>query len=117
MVDDDADDTLDDGALDNDLNDPSFSEERSQPQSKRKKRNKNTTNADDEAADIASGANLHPDDPQNFLKLCGALCILVSKSITEPEIDEADSLIRQYCLELVQVWVFLGAFCMDLTKV
>ncbi|KAE9386142.1 hypothetical protein BT96DRAFT_960642 [Gymnopus androsaceus JB14] len=99
----DTDDIPDDGALDNSMDDTTFSERSQPPHAKRKKRNVNTS-TEDEAADVASGANLHPDDPQHFLKLCSALCLLVSKSITDEELNEADILIRRYCLELLQFY-------------
>jgi len=31
--------------------------------------------------------SLHLDDPQNFLKLCSALCILIKRRITDLDID------------------------------
>ena len=47
--------------------------------------------------------SLHPDDPQNFLKLCLALCILIRQRITELDIDQADCLVCEYCTELILV--------------
>lgn len=47
--------------------------------------------------------SLHPDDPANFLKLSGALRLLVQNSITNQDIDRADLLIREYCTELITV--------------
>ena len=47
--------------------------------------------------------SLHPDDPQNFLKLCLALRILIRRRITESDIDQADRLVRKYCTELILV--------------
>jgi hypothetical protein len=54
---------------------------------------------DDE--DTPSG--LHPDDPGNFLKLCQALRLLISRRITDQQINQADELLRSYCLELIKV--------------
>lgn len=47
--------------------------------------------------------NLHPDDPENFLKLSAALTLLGKHTIWENEIVEADSLLRDYCTELITV--------------
>lgn len=47
--------------------------------------------------------NLHPDDPQNFLKLSGALTLLGKHQIWESEIVESDLLLRDYCTELITV--------------
>ena len=46
---------------------------------------------------------LHPDDPNNFLKLCSAICILLHCQFTDSDIDYADQLIQQYCTELIHV--------------
>jgi len=51
-------------------------------------------------------SKLHANDPGNFLKLCIALQILVSRTITEEDLIRADSLLRSYCMELVQVCPF-----------
>lgn len=75
--------------------------------SKRKRKSKASENvSDDEDDDLPSC--LHPDDPENFLKLCRALRILVSRRVTDEEIDEADKLMREYCTELIEVSVFLN---------
>ena len=63
-----------------------------------KKRRENTGEDDSHLP-----SNLHPADPGNFLKLCSAVKLLCSRSITEAEILEADALLRAYCKELVQV--------------
>jgi len=46
---------------------------------------------------------LHPDDPTNFLKLCKALQILISRTVTDEHISRADALLRDYCKELITV--------------
>jgi hypothetical protein len=46
---------------------------------------------------------LCPDDPANFLKICSALRILIRRRLTDPDIDRADALIREYCTELIPV--------------
>ncbi|KIJ06688.1 hypothetical protein PAXINDRAFT_158658 [Paxillus involutus ATCC 200175] len=53
--------------------------------------------------------SLHPDDPANFLKLSGALRLLVQNSITNQDIDRADLLIREYCTELITLY---GSSCL-----
>ena len=47
--------------------------------------------------------SMHPDDPRNFLKLCSALRILIQRRLTDLEIDQADSLLREYGTELISV--------------
>ncbi|KAG2046041.1 hypothetical protein BDR06DRAFT_977775 [Suillus hirtellus] len=39
---------------------------------------------------------LHPDDPANFLKLSAALRILMRHTLSDADIDSADTLIQQY---------------------
>ena len=46
---------------------------------------------------------LHRSDPNNFLKLCAAICILLRRRLMDPKIDHADRLIREYCMELISV--------------
>jgi hypothetical protein len=46
---------------------------------------------------------LHPSDPSNFLKLCAAIRILLRRRLTDPDIDHADRLLREYCTELISV--------------
>jgi hypothetical protein len=63
-------------------------------------------NADEVVADpdIAHDKfSLHPDDPKNFLKLCCALRIFVRRRPTDADIDRADRLLREYCMELITV--------------
>jgi hypothetical protein len=47
--------------------------------------------------------SLHPDDPQNFLKLSNALIILMKKTLTTEDISTADKLLHEYCVELITV--------------
>jgi len=50
---------------------------------------------------------LHPDDPANFLKLCAALRILMQHVLSETDIDNADSLLREYATESIKVCIQL----------
>ncbi|KIK81093.1 hypothetical protein PAXRUDRAFT_35984 [Paxillus rubicundulus Ve08.2h10] len=52
--------------------------------------------------------SLHPDDPINFLKLSSALHLLVKDTILDTEVEEADQLIHQYCMELITLY---GSSC------
>lgn len=47
--------------------------------------------------------NLHPRDPGNFFKLSAALKLLLGRKITDMDIDTADALLREYCVELMEV--------------
>ncbi|KAG0705870.1 hypothetical protein DFH29DRAFT_996311 [Suillus ampliporus] len=47
---------------------------------------------------------LHPDDPANFLKLSGALRILMQHTLSDADIDSADTLIRQYVTKLLKLY-------------
>ena len=108
-IDPDEENGVDAGAVNEieDMYDPRMSdsdedEELPGTSSKRRRKVKNT-NAEDEAQDAATPSHLHPRDPGNFLKLGTALKIFASCKITESQIEEADSLIREYCLELIEV--------------
>ena len=74
------------------------------------------SDADDEAAFTRSiytktssgnpkklGYCLDPKDPANFLKLASALNIFLSDTLTDNQINEADNLIREYNVELIEV--------------
>jgi hypothetical protein len=50
-----------------------------------------------------NGYCLGPKDPANFLKLASALNIFLSDALTDNQIDEADKLIREYNVELIEV--------------
>ncbi|KAF7366659.1 hypothetical protein MSAN_00923800 [Mycena sanguinolenta] len=74
-------------------------------QKRRKKRAKaSATTAEDEAIDNGRPCNLHPDDPPHLLKLSTALKILTGREILEADLVEADTLLREYTAELVQLY-------------
>ena len=50
-----------------------------------------------------NGYCLGPKDPANFLKLASALNIFLSDALTDNQIDEADKLIQEYNVELIEV--------------
>lgn len=77
-----------------------------------KKRKIQLTAEEEEARDNASPGNLHVNDPGNFLKLCLALRLLLAKTITDEDIDKADTYIPQYCQELI---VVCKQFCSPLS--
>lgn len=56
---------------------------------------------DAEVEDLPS--TLHPDDPANFLKLCEAIRVLLSPTLTDADINKSDGLLREYCTELITV--------------
>ena len=56
---------------------------------------------------VANALSLHPRDISNFAKLCSALKIFLSDVLTEADVREGDQLIRQYCIELLEVCVHL----------
>jgi hypothetical protein len=61
-----------------------------------------TTDAgDDGEEELKFG--LHPDNPANFLKLSGALWIFMQHTLSDADINAADTLIRQYVTELLKV--------------
>lgn len=100
-IDPEEDNGLDQGAMEDDADDEYGLNPTQQKRKRRKK--KVTTNEEDEAQDNATPSNLHRNDPGNFLKLCTALKILVGRSITEEDLKIADSLLRKYVWELVEV--------------
>jgi hypothetical protein len=59
--------------------------------------------AEDDAIPEPAHANLHPDDPKNFFKLSKFLKIAMAMSVTDQDIDEAETLIRAYTTELLHV--------------
>lgn len=63
----------------------------------------NDTDSEEEEGDARSPPNLHPDDPPNFCKLASGVKLLLAWPITDPQIDEAECLLRSYCPELVTV--------------
>jgi hypothetical protein len=46
---------------------------------------------------------LHPDDPENFLKLSAALRIIVRHQISDQDINDVDRLLREYASGLIRV--------------
>ena len=50
-----------------------------------------------------NGYSLDPKDPANFLKLASALNIFLSDTLSDNQINEADTLIREYNIELIEV--------------
>lgn len=66
----------------------------------------NDDTADDDGdAPIPSALRLHPRDLGNFMKLSRALMIFMSDELTTAQVEEADSLLRAYCIELIEVRV------------
>ena len=55
---------------------------------------------------------LDPRDPGNFLKLVSALNIFLADSLTDAEIDKADTLICEYNIELIEVSQALAGFAL-----
>ena len=47
--------------------------------------------------------SLHPDDPAAFLTLATFLNIFLAESVEEKKLQEADTLVRVYCKELIRV--------------
>lgn len=62
---------------------------------------------DAEVEDLPS--TLHPDDPANFMKLCEAIRVLLSPTLTDADINKSDGLLREYCTELITVC--MTVFC------
>ncbi|KAI5988503.1 hypothetical protein EDC04DRAFT_2614528 [Pisolithus marmoratus] len=52
---------------------------------------------------------LHPNDLSNFLKLCATIHLLIKNTITDQEVSSADTLLREYCTELIQLY---GSGCL-----
>jgi len=58
---------------------------------------------DEDSDDEDTPSRLHPDDPDNFIKLCTALQLLLGREIDESDLNMADVLLREYCAELIEV--------------
>jgi len=56
----------------------------------------------DNEDDLNLKYKLHPDDLKNFLKLCWALHLLMRHMVSDDDVDRADTLICEYCTELIQ---------------
>ncbi|KAL0959458.1 hypothetical protein HGRIS_014962 [Hohenbuehelia grisea] len=61
-------------------------------------------NDDEDPNEGLRDPNLHTDDPFNFFKLSRALRLLLAREITVEEADEADLLLREYCIELIELY-------------
>ncbi|KAG1818071.1 uncharacterized protein BJ212DRAFT_1479900 [Suillus subaureus] len=61
-----------------------------------------TTDTGDDEEELKFG--LHPDNPANFLKLSGALWILMQHTFLDADIDSTDTLIQQYITELLKLY-------------
>ncbi|KAI0363300.1 hypothetical protein BV20DRAFT_1058164 [Pilatotrama ljubarskyi] len=59
---------------------------------------------DDEEDEQAQTPRLHPHDLDNFLKLCTAIRLFLLDVISEAQLQEADKLIREYCVELIELY-------------
>lgn len=57
----------------------------------------------DEEDSSPQASQLHPRDLDNFLKLCAALKHFLADRISEVQLTKADTLIREYCTELIEV--------------
>lgn len=78
--------------------------------SKRKRPTQQGT--DDEGSDEEEAlSRLHPDDPDNFVKLSTALRLLLARELEEDDIETADELLREYCTELIEVCVYIHYPC------
>ncbi|CDO71994.1 hypothetical protein BN946_scf184943.g29 [Trametes cinnabarina] len=60
--------------------------------------------SDEDEDDSQRTSNLHERDLANFLKLCKALRLFLSDSITDQQLELADCLLREYCAELVELY-------------
>lgn len=58
---------------------------------------------EDEDDDSVRAPQLHQRDLDNFFKLCSALKLYLAERIDEAQLSRADSLMREYCIELVEV--------------
>lgn len=59
--------------------------------------------SDEDDDDLPATSGLHPRDLANFHKLCSALLLFPSTDLTPAIIEKADSLLRAYCTELIEV--------------
>ncbi|KAI0323219.1 hypothetical protein GY45DRAFT_1410608 [Cubamyces sp. BRFM 1775] len=58
-------------------------------------------NEDNEAGD---GSRLRARDLATFLKLCAALRLFLSDTITDEQLERADRLLREYCIEIIELY-------------
>lgn len=52
---------------------------------------------------VPQSSELHPRDLDNVEKLCAALKIFLSKTLSKAQVEDADRLLREYCTELLEV--------------
>lgn len=71
------------------------------PRKCQKQKQDDNGSGDDPDEDVTS--RLHPDDPENFIKLSTALRLLLAWHLTEADISTSDGLLREYCTELIGV--------------
>ncbi|PIL33759.1 hypothetical protein GSI_04384 [Ganoderma sinense ZZ0214-1] len=59
---------------------------------------------DDDNASTMSTNGLHPRDLDVFLKLCSALTQFLANELTTQNVEDADRLLREYCIELLEIY-------------
>jgi hypothetical protein len=52
-------------------------------------------------------ASLHRDDPENFFKLSQFIKLIMAHSLTDDDVDKSETLIRSYCVQLIEVGVLI----------
>ncbi|KZP21905.1 hypothetical protein FIBSPDRAFT_739745 [Athelia psychrophila] len=72
------------------------------PRKRKKKQQDDEGSGEDHDEDVPS--RLHPDDPDNFIKLSTALRLLLARHLTEADISTSDALLREYCTELIELY-------------
>lgn len=93
---------LDDGEIEED-SENEYSRA-SGPRKRRRQGNPDDGDEDeDEREDERALPNLTHKDPANFFKLSAALKIILAHRLNDADIDAADTLLREYCLELMEV--------------
>lgn len=60
---------------------------------------------DDEDGPPIPALQPHPRDLDNFMLMCRALRLFLSDELTFAQVDQADTLLRQYCCGLLEVRV------------
>jgi len=100
----DKDAPIDEGALDIDSEEEYVTEH----QAKKRRKEVNERDADDVDStsfelELSGIPNIHSDDLSHFFKLSKSLQLLIGRTITNTQIDEAEVLLRGYCLELLTV--------------
>ncbi|KAF8055688.1 hypothetical protein FPV67DRAFT_1679823 [Lyophyllum atratum] len=77
------------------------------PNSKRQQLDGDSDDEENEAEPAIR--NMHPQDPKNFFRLSAALKLLLSHKLTDGSIDAADALLRQYGMELIEVYLYISS--------